>query len=120
MNKEPFNGVTPKQYQAIKMMVYENATKVEIADKLKVTTRQIYNWTQKKEFQQALKEEIDRSLGNLVPKAINRLSLLIDSKQESIALGAIKEVLNKAGYKETEKIEHQITKIDLTIEDDDD
>lgn len=44
-------------------------------------------------------------LAALVDPAIDRLAKLIKDKYGNVALGAVKDVLDRAGYKPTEKIE---------------
>ena len=58
-----------------------------------------------------------RGFNSLALKARKRLDKLIDSKNDVVALGACKEVLNKAGYMETQKVEQKLDttiKVDIT------
>ena len=48
-------------------------------------------------------------------KARRKMSELIDSKNEGIALSASREVLNKAGYIETQKVETTVKEINIEI-----
>lgn len=52
----------------------------------------------------------------MATKARRKLGQLIDSDNDSVSLGACKEVLNKAGYLETQKVENTITNKEITIE----
>ena len=72
-------------------------------------------WLADDEFQEALKDEMNRGFQEMARKARRKLDKLIESDNEQVALAASKEVLNKAGYQETQKIEQNIT-TDIVIE----
>ena len=44
-------------------------------------------------------------------KARRKLDSLMDSKNDGVALGACKEVLSKAGYDATQKVEQKVDNI---------
>lgn len=96
-------------------MVYGNLQKQEIAKELKVSNGTISQWVKKDEFQQAIKDEMHRGFGGMAFKARKRLDTLMDSNNEGIALAAAKEVLNKAGYMETQKVETTVREINIEI-----
>lgn len=108
-------ALNSKQIKAVEMLVYTEKQKQEIAQELKVSNGTISQWIKKPEFQDAIKEEMHRSFGNMAFKARKRLERLIDSNNEGIALAAAREVLNKAGYQETQKIEQTLKEITLEI-----
>lgn len=97
------------------MLVYTKMQKQEIAEELKVSPSTISVWQKDDEFQEALKEEMQRGFKDMAIKARRKLDKLMDSDNEGIALAASREVLNKAGYNEVQKIEQTITS-DITIE----
>lgn len=71
----------------------------------------------REDFQKALQEEMQRGFKDLAVKARKKLGQLIDSPNDGVALGACKEVLNKAGYMETQKIDANVeTTINVSIE----
>ena len=71
----------------------------------------------REDFQKALQEEMQRGFKDLAVKARKKLDKLIDSPNDGVALGACKEVLNKAGYMETQKIDANVeTTINVSIE----
>ena len=99
-------------------MVYTDKQKQEIAKELGVANNCISRWLQREDFQEELKNEMHRGFNSLALKARRRLDQLIDSNNDVVALGACKEVLNKAGYMETQKVEQKIdTEIKVTIDD---
>lgn len=104
--------------KCIHMMVYTDKQKQEIAKELGVANNCISRWLQREDFQEELKNETHRGFSSLALKARRRLDQLIDSNNDVVALGACKEVLNKAGFMETQKVEQKIdTEIKVTIDD---
>ena len=104
--------------KCINMMVYTDKQKQEIARELGVANNCISRWLQREDFQEELKNEMHRGFNSLALKARRRLNQLIDSNNDVVALGACKEVLNKAGYMETQKVEQKIdTEIRVNIDD---
>ena len=104
--------------KCINMMVYTDKQKQEIARELGVANNCISRWMAREDFQEELKNEMHRAINSLALKARRRLDQLIDSNNDVVALGACKEVLNKAGYMETQKVEQKIdTEIKVTIDD---
>ena len=72
-------------------------------------------WKKKGEFQEALHKEMLRSFSALATKAKRKMERLLDSNQDAVAFAAAKEILNKAGYAETQRVETDL-KTNLTIE----
>lgn len=101
-----------KMLEAIQLMVYTDMKKGEIAEKVGVAPNAISRWVAREDFQVALRDEMHRGFDSLAIKARRKLDKLIDSKNDGVALGACKEVLSKAGYDATQKIEQ---KVDTTI-----
>lgn len=98
-------------------MVYSELLKGQIATQLGVRPETISAWQKNPEFQEALKEEMHRGFRSLATKARKKLERLMDSPNDGVALGACKEVLNKAGYMETQKVEQTIKDITLEVTD---
>ena len=103
-------ALSAKQLKCIQLMVYTNKTQVQIAEEIGVNKSTITVWMNNEMFKEALEKETRKSLGNLSQKAVRKLGELIDSNNPIVALSACKGILNKSGYKETEKIE-QTTKV---------
>ena len=103
--------------KCIHMMVYTDKQKQEIAAELGVANNCISRWLQREDFQEELKKETHRGFSSLALKARRRLEQLIDSNNDVVALGACKEVLNKAGFMGTQKVEQKLdTVINVNIE----
>lgn len=112
---KPLNN---KQLRAIEIMVYEPyKQKQEIAEELKVRRETISAWIKREDFQQAIKDETHRKFARLAPRALKEMEKLLDSENERIVFDVSKEILNKAGYQETQKIEQTTHTIEIEIED---
>lgn len=109
-------NLTSKQIQAIECLVYTDMKKHEIAEEVGVSNTTFSIWLRKEHFQEALKEEMHRGFREMATKARRKLGQLIDSDNDSVSLGACKEVLNKAGYLETQRVENTITNKEINIE----
>lgn len=105
-----------KQLRAVDMLVYTKMQKQEIAKELNVSCSTISVWLKKPEFEEALKAEMHRGFQPLAYKARHRLENLIDSSNEQVALAASKDVLDRAGFSATQKVENTITNKEITIE----
>lgn len=88
-----------KQKKCAELMCLGTLSQVEIAKELKITEQTICNWKKDDEFLQEISKSAQQKIIRLVPKAINKLNALLDSKNESIQLNAIKDVLDRAGHK---------------------
>ena len=110
-------ALNAKMLKAIELMVYTDMQKQEICKELGVAGNAISRWLAREDFQQALQAEMHRGFSDLAIKARRKLGKLVDSKNDGVALGACKEVLNKAGYMETQKIDANVeTTINVSIE----
>ena len=104
--------LSAKMLKCINLMVYTDMQKQEIAEELNVAGNTISRWMDREDFQDELRREMHRGFNSLAIKARKKLEKLMDSKNDGVALGACKEVLSKAGYDATQKIEQ---KVDTTI-----
>ena len=104
-----------RQLKAVEMLVYTDKLDKEIAEELKISPATLSVWKNKEEFQEALHKEMLRSFSALATKAKRKMERLLDSNQDAVAFAAAKEILNKAGYAETQRVETDL-KTNLTIE----
>ena len=110
-------ALNAKMLKCIELMVYTDMKKQDIAKELGVANNAISRWMSREDFQQALQDEMHKGFNSLAVKARRKLEKLIDSNNDGVALGACKEVLSKAGYDATQKIEQTIdTVISVNIE----
>ena len=65
----------------------------------------------KKQFEFEIQEQTKQMIQNAVPGALSQLTSLVDSAQsESVRLGAIKDILDRAGFKPKEVSEVEVKK----------
>lgn len=109
-------ALNSRMQKAVEMLVHTKMQKQEIAAELKVSRTTFSLWQRREDFQEAIKEEMNRAFQPLAYKARQRLNDLIDSKNEQIALAASKDALDRAGYGAAQKVENTITNKEITIE----
>ncbi len=110
--RKPLNN---NHMRCIELMVYSDLLKGQIAEELNVRPETITAWQKREDFQEALRAEMNRGFSSMAVKARKKLEQLIDSSNPQVALAASREVLNKAGYQETQKIEQTVREINLEI-----
>lgn len=102
------------QMKCIKLMVSESKTQKQIAQMINVTEKTICEWKKDKEFKEVLQTELRENFGSLAVEAQKQLEKLLKSKNEYIKMQAIKDILDRAGYKPTDKVE-QTNKGDVNV-----
>lgn len=91
--------------QCINLMVIENKTQKQIAKELKITEQTICNWKKDKEFKNEIEKNIKENFGSLALDAQKELKKLLKSNNEYIKMQAVKDILDRAGYKPVERRE---------------
>lgn len=109
--------LSEKQMQCINLMVIENKTQKQIAKELKITEQTICNWKKDKEFKNEIEKNIKENFSSLALDAQKELKKLLKSNNEYIKMQAVKDILDRAGYKPIERREikddtEKIKKID--------
>ena len=97
--------------RCIQLMVYTDMSKGDICKELGVAPNAISRWQHRDDFNEALRDEMHKGFDALAIKARRKLDSLMDSKNDGVALGACKEVLSKAGYDATQKVEQKVDNI---------
>lgn len=97
--------LSEKQMQCINLMVIENKTQKQIAKELKITEQTICNWKKDKEFKNEIEKNIKENFGSLALDAQKELKKLLKSNNEYIKMQAVKDILDRAGYKPVERRE---------------
>jgi len=100
--------LSEKQIQCINLMAIENKTQKQIAKELKVTEQTICNWKKDKEFKNEIEKNIKENFGSLALDAQKELKKLLKSSNEYIRIQAVKDILDRAGYKPTERIKNEV------------
>ena len=83
-------------------------TQKQIAKELKVTEQTICNWKKDKEFKNEIEKNIKENFGSLALDAQKELKKLLKSSNEYIRIQAVKDILDRAGYKPTERIKNEV------------
>lgn len=97
--------MTDKQEKCIKLMITSNKTQKQIANEINVTEKTICEWKKQKEFKDEIDKNIKENFSSLAIDAQKELKKLLKSKNENIRIQAVKDILDRAGYKPVEKRE---------------
>ena len=109
--------LSESQIKCINLMVVENKTQKQIAKEINITEKTICQWKKDKEFREEIEKQMKENFGSLAIDAQQKLKKLLNSKNESIQMQAIKDVLDRAGYKPIEKTEISGTGIVQLVDD---
>ena len=109
-------ALNTRMQKAVEMLVHTKMQKQEIAEAVNVSRTTFSLWLRRDDFQEAIREEMNRAFQPLAYKARHRLEKLIDSNNEQVALAASKDALDRAGYTATQKVENTITNKEINIE----
>lgn len=106
--------LTESQMKCINFMITENKTQKQIAKEINVTEKTICKWKKDKEFKEEIQKQMKENFGSLAIEAQQELKKLLKSKNENVKMQAIKDILDRAGYKPIDKIEATATsKVEL-------
>ena len=97
-----------KQLKCINLMITTNKTQKTIAKEIEVSEKTICEWKKKKEFKDELQKQIQNNFSLLAIEAQKELKKLLKSKNEYIRSQAVKDVLDRAGYKPAERIKNEL------------
>lgn len=101
----------PRHARFVHMYLTGQYTQAELANLFDVHINTIKFWIKKpdiqaviKEYQFAEHEMVETALKSLKMKAVDKLSHLIDSPIDGVALQAVKDVLDRGGHKSKQEI----------------
>ena len=97
--------MTDKQEKCITLIVTTNKTQKQIAKEIEVSEKTICEWKKQKEFKDAIDKNIKENFSSLALDAQKELKKLLKSNNEYIRIQAVKDILDRAGYKPVEKRE---------------
>lgn len=97
-----------EQIKCVTLMVTENKTQRQIAKELNITEQTICNWKKQPEFREEIEKQIKNNFSLLAIEAQKGLSKLLKTKNTNVRMQAIKDVLDRAGFKPAEKIKNEI------------
>ena len=94
------------QYKAIEIMVTESyKTQAELAEKVGVCTKTLFRWQQDLEFQEEHHKAIMGQLKAATDEALKTVKDSMKSKNDQVKLLAAKDILDRGGLKQNNKIE---------------
>lgn len=110
-----------KMKNAIKAMVTEGLSQKEAAIKVGLNPTSLSRF--KKQHRQEYKELYDAEnwdmLGSAAPKAIRKMIDLMDAKSEFVRFNAAKEIMDRTGFKTSDKVDLEIIKPEIVFDVDD-
>ncbi len=89
--------MTGKKEKALVMLVSGDLKFSEIAGRLKISEKTLYNWRKEDEFDSELRRRLNIKMGTLAA-ALRTQSSLLDAKSEMVQHLAAKDILDRAGY----------------------
>lgn len=111
----------PKHQRFIQLYLTGNFTQAKIAELLEVHPKTVTQWMKNPEIRSALDEaqleihdQVAYQLKAMTVKATNRLSSLMDSPMDAIAIQAVRDVLDRGGHKTKNEI--KVEKTVTTVE----
>ena len=103
-----------KQQKCVILMITSNKTQKQIAKEIQVSENTICEWKKDKEFKDEIQKQMKDNFGSLAIEAQRELKKLLKSKNENVKMQAVKDILDRAGYKPIEKSELTATsKVEL-------
>lgn len=105
-----------KQERCIFLMVTTSKTQKQIAKEIEVAERTISDWKKDQEFKDEIKKQMNNNFGSLAIEAQKELAKLLKTKNEKVKIQAIKDILDRAGYKPKEQIEVSKNTSEITEE----
>lgn len=109
--------LTEKQQKCVILMVTTNKTQKQIAKEIQISENSICEWKKDKEFKEEIQKQLKENFSSLAIEAQQELKKLLKSKNENVKMQAIKDVLDRAGYKPVDKTEVSGTGIVQLVDD---
>lgn len=101
--------LNPKQVKCLELMIKGDMTDKDIAASINITQKTICEWKKNnKEFQDEYNSLMRSSLQYAAPKAFRKQMALLDSKNDMVAHLAAKDIMDRAGFNPTDKVEMDV------------
>ena len=101
--------LNPKQIKCLELMIKGDMTDKDIAAAINITQKTICEWKKNnKEFQDEYNSLMRSSLQYAAPKAFRKQMALLDSKNDMVAHLAAKDIMDRAGFNPTDKLEMDV------------
>lgn len=111
-------ALKPKQVECLKLMLLDPKIKGKhLAEALKVSEKTISQWkNHDTEFQAEYKTLVDSKLQYAAAQALEKQISLLGSNNDMVAHLAAKDLLDRSGFKPTEKIEAEFDgELNITV-----
>ena len=109
-------NLTSKQQRFIHLYITGQYTIPKLAELMNVDARTLRGWLKREDvkeiiesFQEEEHELVEHAIKNMRLKAIQKMTELIDSPIDGVALSACKDILDRSGHKPTQKVEKNVT-----------
>lgn len=105
------------KYLELLFETQEKLSESQMAKKIGVSRKTVWLWkTEDKEFQDEYDREFRRRMKYAASKAFNKQCNLIDSRNDMVAHLACKDIMDRAGFNPTEKVEADVdTSLNINI-----
>lgn len=107
--------LTAKQKRCVQLMVVGEYTQKQIAEQVKVSQQTICTWKKDPEFMAAYESLLKNNIQSMAAKAFQTHTKLLAAKSEMVRYMAAKDILDRAGYKPTDKVDIDSTDMELNI-----
>ena len=98
-------ALKPKQVKCLELMIRGDKKDCEIAKEINVAQKTICEWKKNcKEFQ----DEYNSLMQYAAPKAFKKQLELLNSKNDMVAHLAAKDIMDRAGFNPTDKVEMDV------------
>lgn len=96
--------LTAKQKKCLELMVHGEMTQGQIAKEIKVSEQTICNWKKNEEFTSEYENLMRISIQSFAAKAFQTQKRLLGAKSEMVRYMVAKDMLDRAGFKPTDKV----------------
>ena len=93
------------QRECLKLMLQGNLTQKEIAQQIKKTEQTVCNWKKDAEFMDEYNRLMRVGIQTLAAKAYQTQVKLLDAESENVRYMVSKDILDRAGYKSSDRVE---------------
>lgn len=101
--------LNPKQIKCLELMIQGDMTDKKIAETINITQKTICEWKKNcKEFQDEYNSLMRSSLQYAAPRAFRKQMSLLNSKNDMVAHLAAKDIMDRAGFNPTDKVEMDV------------
>ena len=108
--------LSAKQRKCLELLVQGELSQKEIAEEIKVSEQTICNWKKNDEFRSEYDNLMRVCIQSFAAKAFQTQKRLLNAKSEMVRYMVSKDILDRAGYKPTEKIEAEVdTELNITV-----